>query len=447
MTDARTISIKAGLQQDHRLIHCNCQAAYSGDTLSQQIATIFLPGGELQGANTPIHYHCLGDASNYDVELRSLDGLTTHASRTLDNVPSTEWYVTLDTDFTVPPGGDWYTVYVTAPSTGDQLYIRGILFSIGGQPRSPWVNTVAPVASGTFAIGQVLSTTNGTWTGTDDLTGPAYTYQWYRDGLAIGGATSSTYIVTSLDVGPEVQCRVSRTNSLGTTHAFSNSLIFDDVTYLPNSIIWISSEGETLSGSEVLSWASSYGGLSATFNALSATQRPLYNATGGVGGRPIITGDGINDQLEAALPGGLSSLSREGGIVYSVASPPVTSTVILTAVDGSGNQVLTVGIHDPATTGYVRLISLSHAGFAGPAHVSCDGTTTTGTNLRKSGTVVASGGNAAPWTPTFLKALSFGGGTFPSNASLQAVYYGEQLTADQRTHLRALLTYHTGVAC
>lgn len=132
MTDARTISIKAGLQQDHRLIHCNCQAAYSGDTLSQQIATIFLPGGELQGANTPIHYHCLGDASNYDVELRSLDGLTTHASRTLDNVPSTEWYVTLDTDFTIPPGGDWYTVYVTAPSTGDQLYIRGILFVIGG---------------------------------------------------------------------------------------------------------------------------------------------------------------------------------------------------------------------------------------------------------------------------------------------------------------------------
>lgn len=133
MSDARTISIKSGLQQDARLIHCNCQAAYSGDTLSQQIATIFLPGGTLQGANTYIHFHCVGSgASNYTVELRSLDGLTTHLTRNLTGAASTEIALAFSSNFTIPANGAWYTVYVTAPSTGDQLYIRGILFTVGG---------------------------------------------------------------------------------------------------------------------------------------------------------------------------------------------------------------------------------------------------------------------------------------------------------------------------
>lgn len=58
--------------------------------------------------------------------------------------------------------------------------------------RKP-LNTVAPVASGLLTIGSTLSCTSGTWIGGAPHT---FTYQWYRNGSAIGGATSANYVTT-----------------------------------------------------------------------------------------------------------------------------------------------------------------------------------------------------------------------------------------------------------
>lgn len=83
------------------------------------------------------------------------------------------------------------------------------------------VNTVAPSVSGTAQVGQTLSSTTGTWTGT-----PAsftYAYQWQRSGSNISGANSSTYVVQSADVGSTLRCVVTATNSAGSTSANSNS--------------------------------------------------------------------------------------------------------------------------------------------------------------------------------------------------------------------------------
>jgi hypothetical protein len=38
-------------------------------------------------------------------------------------------------------------------------------------------NSVAPVISGSASVGSILTTTDGTWTGTLPIT---FTYQWYR---------------------------------------------------------------------------------------------------------------------------------------------------------------------------------------------------------------------------------------------------------------------------
>jgi hypothetical protein len=62
----------------------------------------------------------------------------------------------------------------------------------------PPVNTVAPAVSGSSGLGDVLTTTDGTWTGY-----PAsfsYAYQWRRNGNNIGGATSSTYTTPATSV-------------------------------------------------------------------------------------------------------------------------------------------------------------------------------------------------------------------------------------------------------
>ena len=89
-------------------------------------------------------------------------------------------------------------------------------------------NTVAPVASGTVTVGQTLSVTDGTWTGSPlPLT---YTYQWQRDNLGggvyanIGGATANTYLLDVADVGCNVRAVVTGTNSAGATSANSNAL-------------------------------------------------------------------------------------------------------------------------------------------------------------------------------------------------------------------------------
>jgi hypothetical protein len=63
--------------------------------------------------------------------------------------------------------------------------------------NGPVVGLDAPTVTGTLALGATLTADPGTWTPAPD----SYTYQWLRDGVAIDGATTSTYVVTSDDTG------------------------------------------------------------------------------------------------------------------------------------------------------------------------------------------------------------------------------------------------------
>lgn len=82
-------------------------------------------------------------------------------------------------------------------------------------------NTVAPVASGTPALGQTLSCAVGQWTGVAPI---AYAYQWLRDGAAIAGANASSYAVQAADVGHALACQVKASNEFGSAGAVSNTL-------------------------------------------------------------------------------------------------------------------------------------------------------------------------------------------------------------------------------
>jgi hypothetical protein len=86
--------------------------------------------------------------------------------------------------------------------------------SLGG--TAP-VNTVLPVISGTLAIGQTLTTTDGTWTNSPI----SYTYQWKRNGANIGGATAPTYALTASDPGTTITVTVTATNASGSASATS----------------------------------------------------------------------------------------------------------------------------------------------------------------------------------------------------------------------------------
>jgi hypothetical protein len=81
-------------------------------------------------------------------------------------------------------------------------------------------NTVAPVISGTAVVGQTLSCTTGTWTGSP---APTYTYQWKAEGVAIPGATANTFVVAAQNVN--YTCTVTGSNVVGSAAATSNSIL------------------------------------------------------------------------------------------------------------------------------------------------------------------------------------------------------------------------------
>lgn len=80
-------------------------------------------------------------------------------------------------------------------------------------------NTTLPVITGTPRVGQTLAGTSGTWAGSPS---PTYAFQWLRDGVAITGATSSTYEVTEADLGSVISFRVVASNFNGSAIAVSD---------------------------------------------------------------------------------------------------------------------------------------------------------------------------------------------------------------------------------
>lgn len=62
-----------------------------------------------------------------------------------------------------------------------------------------------PTITGTKAVGYTLTATTGTWSPLATTT----TYQWYRSGAAISGATAATYKLTSTDAGKTMTVKVT----------------------------------------------------------------------------------------------------------------------------------------------------------------------------------------------------------------------------------------------
>ena len=83
-------------------------------------------------------------------------------------------------------------------------------------------NTVTPTISGTLVVGNVLTCSTGTWTGNTPIT---YAYQWLRNGQVISGATSNTYTSVTADIGQNITCRVSATNTYGTGAQITTSAV------------------------------------------------------------------------------------------------------------------------------------------------------------------------------------------------------------------------------
>ena len=86
--------------------------------------------------------------------------------------------------------------------------------------------TGKPAVSGTLTVGETLSAVVTGIADADGLSSPSWTYQWVRQDDAtganaadIGGATSSTYTLTSADLGKHIAVKAGFTDDGGTTEA------------------------------------------------------------------------------------------------------------------------------------------------------------------------------------------------------------------------------------
>lgn len=104
----------------------------------------------------------------------------------------------------------------------------------------PPVNTVAPSVSGTQQVGKVLTTTDGSWTGTAEID---FTYQWQRCATASGsctdidGAEQKSYTLTEDDKFKWIRAKVTAQNDVETFVSITEeSAIVGDIDPNPNSL-------------------------------------------------------------------------------------------------------------------------------------------------------------------------------------------------------------------
>ena len=87
-----------------------------------------------------------------------------------------------------------------------------------GPPAAP-VNTVLPNVTGVAIVGDILTTDDGSWTGSPT----SYAYQWKRGATNIG-TNANTYTLVNADAGQSITCVVTATNGAGSTPETSNAV-------------------------------------------------------------------------------------------------------------------------------------------------------------------------------------------------------------------------------
>lgn len=165
--------------------------------------------------------------------------------------------------------------------------------------------TVAPVISGSAVVGQTVSCTTGTWTGSPT----GYYYQWRANAVAISSnATSNTFAITTTQNGANLTCNVTAYNPAGnSTPSTSNSLGPVTSTY---SISYLLVAGGGGAGGNGGGGGGAGGFLTGTKTLTPGT---VYTATVGGGGSGS---SGTNSSLTgetAAVGGGYGAQAYSNG--------------------------------------------------------------------------------------------------------------------------------------
>ncbi|WP_426004066.1 hypothetical protein ACPFL9_17115 [Paenarthrobacter sp. NyZ202] len=103
-----------------------------------------------------------------------------------------------------------FNLWVTGGGGGDPAHVAPESVTIRDFSFVPGIPLTAPTptVTGTAAVGSTLTANPGTWT-----SGTSLTYQWFRNGAAIAGATASKYVLAAADQGTQITVKVTGTKS------------------------------------------------------------------------------------------------------------------------------------------------------------------------------------------------------------------------------------------
>lgn len=134
---------------------------------------------------------------------------------------------------------------ITASNTEGTVQAYTNSATIAAAPAAP-VNTAVPTIAGTAQVGQTLTRTAGTWTGSPV---PTITGNWQRGTTDISGATGATYVLQAADVGQTVRYREHASNSQGAADAYSAATA--TVTDVPSETQYYNAFGSTMNNSSL----------------------------------------------------------------------------------------------------------------------------------------------------------------------------------------------------
>ncbi|MYB28376.1 MAG: hypothetical protein F4X38_04475, partial [Acidimicrobiaceae bacterium] len=144
------------------------------------------------------------------------------------NIPRTIRVATVadDDDHT-----DWSWIGYTITTGYEYLSRLNVIRILLLESDHPYCTNISatgqPAITGTAQVGQTLTADTSGISDADGLTNPTFLYQWLRsDGTTdteIAGATSTTYLVTTDDVGKTIKVRVSFDDDLGNPESLTSA--------------------------------------------------------------------------------------------------------------------------------------------------------------------------------------------------------------------------------
>lgn len=272
------------------------------------------------------------------------------------------------------------------------------------------VSTAGDTVSGTPTVCSTLTAaeSNGAWAdGGETIT--STTYQWRKDGNPIIGATSSSYTVQASDAGSAINFSVTKTNSVGSTTANSNSVIIFDA--------------------RMSSLAISSGTLSPTFSGCTFT----YGAS--VSTNSIRVTPTVQDGSASVTVAGNSVVSGQPSGSISLSSGPNTISIIVTNGTQTSTTTLTVTYAQAPTVTLLAPTSVTGTGATLNATVNANGQNTSNIYLE-----LSTSSTFASDTSTVTVSPSTASGT--SNTSVSAAVTG--LVFQTTYYVRAFATNATG---